>query len=172
MRIEIQPGDTAWPIAEPLFMSVWPPQVREKLAWGAVSFAYAEHRVLVWEDGPELVGHVGFQLRNASWNGGAVTIGGIGGVITRDGHRRRGIATAAIERAVAALADSGADFAMLFCEPHNFGFYRGLGWVEFTGQVFCEQPAGRIRFDVMTPFVRDLGCAPRDGIIDLCGRPW
>lgn len=59
--------------------------------------------------------------------------------------------------AVAELRDKeGADFALLVCEPHNFGFYRRLGWRQFIGDVFAEQPEGRVRFDVMTPFVFDM----------------
>jgi hypothetical protein len=60
--------------------------------------------------------------------------------------------------AVAELRDKeGADFALLVCEPHNFGFYRRLGWRQFIGDLFAEQPEGRVRFDVMTPFVFDSG---------------
>ena len=65
-----------------------------------------------------------------------------------------------------------ADFALLVCEPHNFAFYRGLGWRQFAGDLFCEQPGGRVRFDAMTPFVFDLRLAPQGGAIDLCGLPW
>jgi len=67
---------------------------------------------------------------------------------------------------------AGADFALLVCEPHNFAFYRGLGWRQFDGELFCEQPGGRVRFAAMTPFVFDLRLAPPGGAIDLCGLPW
>ena len=64
------------------------------------------------------------------------------------------------------------EFALLFCEPHNFAFYEARGWQPFTGEVYAEQPEGRIRFEAMAPFVFDISRAPRDGVIDLCGLPW
>lgn len=173
MRIEIRPGDAAWPQAKPLFAAVWPPEVRTTLSWAHVVFANAQQRVLAWNDADQLVCHVGIHLRQAKWDGGAVRIGGIGGVITRQDSRNKGRASAAMRVAVAHMKENdGADFGLLFCEPHNFAFYRGLGWRQFIGQVFVEQPQGRSRFDVMAAFVFDLRLSPQDGALDLCGLPW
>jgi aminoglycoside 2'-N-acetyltransferase I len=171
-RIEIRPGEAAWSDARPLFEAVWPAQLRATFSWAHVVWANAERRVLAWNDRGELVCHVGFYLRQAKWNDGDVRIGGIGGVITRQDSRKQGHASTAIRTAVAEMRDHGADFALLVCEPHNFAFYRGLGWRQFDGELFCEQPQGRVRFDVMTPFVFDLRLAPQGGAIDLCGLPW
>jgi aminoglycoside 2'-N-acetyltransferase I len=172
-RIEIKPGDAAWNDASPLFDLVWPAELRATFSWTHVVWANAERRVLVWNDRDELVCHVGFQLRRAKWADSDVLIGGIGGVITRQDSRKLGHASTAIGMAVAEMRDrGGADFALLVCEPHNFAFYRGLGWRQFDGELFCEQPGGRVRFEVMTPFVLDLRLAPRAGAIDLCGLPW
>ena len=52
-------------------------------------------------------------------------------------------------------------FAMLFCEPHNVAFYQARGWHPFKGEVYAEQPEGRIRFDAMAPFVFDFTRKPR-----------
>ena len=41
-----------------------------------------------------------------------------------------------------------------------------------TGDVYCEQPSGRVKFDMMHAMVLPLRCAPRSGVIDLCGLPW
>ena len=49
---------------------------------------------------------------------------------------------------------------------------RRLGWRQFTGDVFAEQPEGRVRFDVMTAFVFDMRLSPQGGAVDLCGLPW
>src|ERR1700751_2197093 len=66
-----------------------------------------------------------------------------------------------------------AQFAILFCEPHNFEFYRSQGWHRFTGTVYAEQPGGKIRFEAMAPFVLDLKRrAPTLGTPALCGLPW
>ncbi len=40
------------------------------------------------------------------------------------------------------------------------------------GEIWCEQPNGRVRFTEMSPFVFDIRRAPRDGVIDLKGLPW
>jgi aminoglycoside 2'-N-acetyltransferase I len=47
-----------------------------------------------------------------------------------------------------------------------------LGWHRFRGEIFCEQPAGRILHDIGGAFVFDLRLAPRDGMIDLADLPW
>jgi aminoglycoside 2'-N-acetyltransferase I len=172
-RVEIRPGEAAWEQASPLFDAVWPPEVYATFSWAHVVWAHAELRVLVWNGMNELVCHVGVYLRQAKWADREVRIGGIGGVITREDARKQGHASTAIRLAVAEMRDAGgADFALLVCEPHNFAFYRGLGWRQFTGDLFCEQPGGRVCFDAMTPFVFDLRLAPQGGAIDLCGLPW
>src|SRR5579863_116903 len=128
-RIEIRPGDAAWELAEPLFRAVWPPQVLATFSWAHVVWAHAQRRVLVWNEANELVCHAGIYSREAKWAEGSVRIGGVGGVITRQDARKQGHASAALRVALAEMTDKdGADFALLVCEPHNFAFYRGLGW--------------------------------------------
>src|SRR5215217_7692513 len=112
-------------------------------------------------------------LRDATWDGRKVQIGGIGGVSTREDCRGRGYATLALNAAIATMRDHEAvRFAMLFCEPHNEAFYQARGWHPFKGEVYAEQPEGRVRFEAMAPLVFDFTRKPRDGIIDLCGLPW
>jgi hypothetical protein len=69
-------------------------------------------------------------------------------------------------------ANEAVRFAILFCEEHNVAFYRARNWHPFTGEIYCEQNSGRIRFDLMAPFVFDIRRAPRQGTLDLCGLPW
>jgi len=173
IEIEILSGDASWSTAAPLFNAVWPPEVVATLPWAKVVFAHAELRVLVEDETEGLVCHVGLYRREATWNGRKVRIGGIGGVLTHEGFRRRGLASVALNAATQTLKDERAtDFALLFCEPHNSDFYRNRGWKPFTGEVFAEQPGGRIRFDVLMPMVFYLKRAPHEGVIDLCGLPW
>jgi aminoglycoside 2'-N-acetyltransferase I len=174
MRIDISPGNSSWEAAEKLLDIVWPDEVVATLAWRDVKWAHADQRIMVREDNPphELVCHVGLFTRIALWNDREVTIGGIGGVATHPHKRKGGFATAAMQTAVRCFAREGKDFAVLFCEPHNYAFYRNLGWHQFEGQLFAEQPQGRILFEAMTTFVYDLKLAPRGGTIDLCGLPW
>ena len=177
IEIDILNGDAAWPQAAPLLTTVWPADVLKTLSWGHIKWAHADLRVLI--DAPEesakpgLACHVGIFFRTATWNGRKVNIGGIGGVVTREDCRGRGYAGIALGAAVQTLRQHEAvRFALLFCEPHNFAFYQTRGWHPFAGEIYAEQPDGRIRFDVTAPFVFDISRAPRDGTIDLCGLPW
>ena len=105
------------------------------------------------------------------WAQGAV--GGIGGVSTRADARRRGYASIALNAAIETLRDEGSTaFALLFCEPHNAPFYVGRGWKPFDGEIYAEQPAGRVRFEAIAPYVYRIRHAPQQGVIDLRGLPW
>ena len=188
IEIDILNGDASWPTVKPLMDAVYPPDFVEKQPWGHVKWAHADLRVLIEapEGSPQdfthqgdlahqagVACHVGIYFRTAMWNGRKVDIGGIGGVATREDCRRRGYAGLALGAAVQTLRDHEAvRFGMLFCEPHNFAFYQSRGWHPFTGEVYAEQPEGRIRFEAMAPFVFDISRAPRDGTVDLCGLPW
>ena len=54
----------------------------------------------------------------------------------------------------------------------HWAFYQARNWHAFEGEVYCEQPDGRIRFEAMAPFVFDIRRAPRQGVMDLKGLPW
>ena len=173
IEIEVLNGGESWPMAKPLFDAVWPSDVVEKLPWAGIVFAHAELRVLVQAEPEGLVCHVGIYRREVKWNGRKMRAGSIGGVLTREDKRRRGYASIALNAAIQTLRDEGStDFALLFCEPHNVPFYVGRGWKPFDGEIYAEQPAGRIRFDAIAPYVYDIRRAPRQGVIDLCGLPW
>ncbi len=178
IEIEVLNGDASWPTAEPLFNAVWPAEMVKKLPWGDIEWAHADLRVLI--DAPSggglpggLACHVGIYFRTVTWNGRKFDIGGIGGVSTREDCRRHGYASIALNAAIQTMRDHEAlQFALLFCEPHNFTFYQSRGWYAFEGEIYAEQPSGRIRFEAMAPFVFDFKRAPRQGTIDLCGLPW
>ena len=174
IEIDVLNGDQSWPMAQPLFNAVWPPEVVAKLPWAGIVFAHADLRVLVEAEAEGVVCHVGIYRREVTWNGRKLRAGGIGGVMTREDQRRRGYASVALNAAVQTLKDEGAtDFALLFCEPHNAPFYVGRGWKPFDGEIFCQQPhQGRVRFEAIAPYVYHLKRAPPTGIIDLCGLPW
>jgi hypothetical protein len=48
----------------------------------------------------------------------------------------------------------------------------GRGFRPFDGEIWCEQPDGRVRFEAIAPYVHELRRAPQRGTIDLCGLPW
>ena len=173
IEIDILNGDASWKEAEPLFNAIWPPHVIATLPWAGVVFAHAELRVFVRDEVDGVVCHVGIYRREVTWNGRKLRAGGIGGVLTREDKRGRGYATIALEAALRTLKDEGStDFAMLFCEPKNVPFYTARGWTSFEGEIFVEQPSGRIRFTAIAPHVFDLRRKLRQGTIDLCGQPW
>jgi predicted acetyltransferase len=173
IEIDILNGDTSWQAAEALFDEVWPPQVLETLPWGHIVFAHADLRVLVSEQSGDVVCHVGIFRRAVIWNGRKMRAGGIGGVATREGCRRRGYASIALDAAIQTLKDEGSiDFALLFCEPHHAPFYERRGWKPFDGEIYAEQGDGRAHFTAIAPYVYDIKRTPRRGTIDLCGLPW
>ena len=173
IEIDVLNGDASWPMAEPLFNAVWPPDVVAKLPWAGIVFAHADLRALVQTETEDVVCHVGIYRREIKCNGRKIKAGGIGGVLTREDARRRGYASMALEAAIQTLKDEGStDFALLFCEPHNAPFYVGRGWKPFDGEIYAEQPQGRVLFEAIAPYVHDIRRAPRQGTIDLCGLPW
>jgi predicted acetyltransferase len=174
IEIEVLNGDASWRLAEPLFNAVWPPQVLAQLPWADIVFAHPDLRVLVQNEAEEVLCHVGLYRRQIIWNGHKIRAGGIGGVLTREDSRRRGYASIALNAAIQTLKDEGSTpFAMLFCEPRTAPFYVGRGWKPYDGEVYAEQPEGRIRFGAIAPYVYDIkGRAPQNGTIDLCGLPW
>lgn len=174
IEIEIVNGDQSWRRAQGLLNSVWPPAEVKDLPWGHIKWAHADLRVLIEASDGELVCHAGIFFRTVTWNGQKVHIGGIGGVATHPDHRRHGYAGIALGAAVQTMRDhDAAQFALLFCEPQRFEFYQSRGWHPFTGDIYAQQPNGRVRFEVMAPLVFDLKRrAPQRGTIDLCGLPW
>jgi aminoglycoside 2'-N-acetyltransferase I len=173
IEIDVLNGDASWPQAEPLLDAVWPDDVMATLPWGHVKWAHADLRVLIEAPEGGAACHVGIYFRTIDWNGNKIHVGGIGGVATRENWRGRGYASLALAAAIDTMrANEAVRFALLFCEEHNFAFYRARGWEPFNGEIWCEQPKGRVRFDAMTPFVFDIKRAPRQGRIDLCGLPW
>ena len=150
----------------------------EKLSWGHVKWAHADLRVLI--DAPEESSKSpGSPAMSASISvpppgTGARSISAASaGLRPARIAADKGYASVALGAAIQTMRDHEAfKFALLFCEPHNFAFYQARGWHKFTGEVYAEQPEGRIRFEAMAPFVFDFTRAPRDGTIDLCGLPW
>jgi aminoglycoside 2'-N-acetyltransferase I len=174
IEIDVLNGAESWPMVEPLFNAVWPPHVVATLPWAGIVFGNADLRVLIQaEPDGEVICHVGIYRREVTWNGRKFRAGGIGGVLTRADSRGRGYASMALNAAIQTLKHEGAtDFGLLFCEPHTAPFYEGRGWKAFDGEIYAEQPQGRVRFEAIAPYVYHIKRAPPKGVIDLCGLPW
>lgn len=172
-HFEIKAGDVARQQSASLLRAAWPPEAVANLPWRDVVWAKPDQRLLAFNRGNEIICHVGIVLRDATWDGRGVKIGGIGGVTTREDSRRQGAASAAMRRATQEIQESHkADLGLLFCEPGNAPLYISLGWRPFTGEVLVTQPRGHVVFDIIDPYVFDLKVAVRTGVLDLCGSPW
>ena len=169
--IEILGGEEGWPQAEALDAVCYPPEIMATVIWRDVTWAHANKRVFV-RLGSEPVCHAGLYLREAKDGERDVFIGGVGGVMTRPDARGKGCAGGAMMAAAKVMQEEGCDFGLLFCEPHNVGFYERLGWQIVRGAVFCEQPEGHIRFDMMHAMSLPVSSGPCSHMIDLCGLPW
>lgn len=168
IEIDILNGDESWPLVEPLFKAVWPPEVVEKLPWGRFAFAYPEWRVLVQSESEGVVSHVGIQRREVKWNGRRMRAGGIGGVLTRADSRRKGYASIALNAALQTLKDEGStDFALLFCEPHHAPFYIGRGFKPFDARSGANSRRGALASTSSHPTSTNSG-AHRGGAPSIC----
>src|SRR5436305_12441470 len=154
IEVDVLNGRTSWRLVEPLFDTVWSSEIISSAPWRHVNWANADLRVLVETPDAGLICHVGLYFRQVTWNGRKLHIGGVGGVMTHPDHRRRGYASIALDAAIRTMRDrQDVQFALLLCEPHNFAFYQARGWHPFEGEIWVEQPQGRIRFEAMSPFI-------------------
>lgn len=153
--------------------AVYPPEVVATLPGRFFTWASPQWSVLLW-DQDELVSRVGLLTRVIISNGETKFIGGIGGVLTHPARQGQGLASQALREASRLFDEElKVAYALLFCRPHLVEFYKRLSWKPFEGQVFVEQPQGKIEFSVNGAMVLDVKeSAPLNGILDLKGLPW
>ena len=120
----------------------------------------------------DLVSRVGILKRVVSVGDDVVVVGGISGVTTLAGYRRRGYATALMTSAQKFLKDElPASFGLLICNENLRPFYERLGWKQVPGPTSYAQPAGSEKCKGIT-MVFECGRPWPAGPIDLCGYPW
>lgn len=153
--------------------AVYPPEVIATLPGRLFTWASPQWSVLFWEE-KDLVSRVGLLTRETISNGESKMIGGVGGVMTHPAKQGKGYASQAMCEASELLAEElQVAFALLFCRPHLVEFYKRLMWKPFEGQVFVEQPKGKIEFSANGAMVLDVReRAPLHGVLDLHGLPW
>src|SRR4051812_38359512 len=59
IEIDVLNGNTSWPAAEPLFRTVWSPEIMAAKPWRDVKWANADLRVLIETPDDGLACHVG-----------------------------------------------------------------------------------------------------------------
>lgn len=156
--------------------AVYPPSESGNSPEEQMTWASTELSVVVRQE-PEgdIVAHAGVLARQCLLDERPVLVGGVGGVKSHPDLRVKGLGRAAMTRAVGILRDDlSAEFGLLVCPSTALGFYKKLGWREFPGSLWIEQPdQGRVEFTMNHVLVVPLRSdAPDRGSIDLCGLPW
>jgi len=153
--------------------TVYPAAVLATLIGKNVTWASPEWSILVWDEN-ELVSRVGLICREIISNGESKLIGGVGGVMTHPQRQGKGHASTAMREAARIfLEEWNVAYALLFYGTRVNEFYKRLAWKQFDGQIFVQQPKGRVDFTVNKAMVLDVKeSAPLDGMLDLNGLPW
>jgi GNAT superfamily N-acetyltransferase len=135
--------------------------------WSSVDW-----HILLWI-GNQLVSHAEIVEREISVRGEKISVGGIGGVVTRPQWRHRGLASTAMEVAQSYFCgELNLDFGLLMCDENVVSFYEKLGWKVVKGPLVYQQPTGKFEFDDIVMTYRCGGKMWPDGHIDIQGPPW
>ncbi|MDT5262622.1 MAG: hypothetical protein QOC61_1626 [Acidobacteriota bacterium] len=124
------------------------------------------------EDG-RAVSHVGMLKTEVSVGGRALTVGGIGGVVTIPEAQGRQYVHVAMRRATEFMcAEMRVESGMLFCLQRLTPFYARQGWRLIEEEVEFEQPTGKV---VWPYHVMVLPCGEHvwpAGRVEVAGLPW
>ena len=157
-----------------LSLAVYPP--KESAAWPGrhLQWAAPEWGVRVVGSDGALVSYAGIVLRMANHDGRPVRIGGVGGVMTHPGARRRGNAAMGLRQAAEFFHEQpDVEFSVLVCKPSLIGYYSRLGWKEFGGRLLTTQNGATVDFTFNRVMVLDVrSSSPLTGTLDLLGPPW
>ncbi len=127
----------------------------------------------VTEEGGRAVSHVGVLKTQVKAGGRALTVGGVGGVVTVPEAQGRRLVHEAMRQAASFIChELGAEFGMLFCLPRLAPFYARQGWLPVEDEVEIEQPAGKV---VWPYHVMVLPCGEGTwpaGRVEVGGLPW
>lgn len=152
-----------------------PPEQRDD-PFAPIDWDMPETSVIIRREGrDELLAHAGILTRICLHNGDSVRVGGLLEVKTHPEVRGQHLGKAVVRRATQLLRDDPSiDFGLLVCLEPLLPYYEPLGWVEFTGNLWVDQPDGRLRFNEVSRVMTLPGRlpAPVRGDIDLCGLPW
>ncbi len=139
---------------------------------GITTWATSEWMTLGFA-GDQLVSVVGILVREASLDGQPIILGGIGGVATLPEWRRKGFAGTLLDRAAEFLLDPlKVDFGFLVCANEKTRWYSSHGWQQINGQVYIDQPGGKMIMEGPNMILPVLKTRWLEGCLDLCGLPW
>jgi aminoglycoside 2'-N-acetyltransferase I len=169
----VKDGALSWPEIAAMREQIYPPEKLVDTPMHGVEWAEAQRRVLLYiEDSVRAV--AGIHEREILFNGEKLKVAGIGGVMTDPKFQGGGYGKQVMRHLVALLrTEARCAFGLLFCEGHNVGFYRKLGWTPFEGDMVVEQGGKTGPFSFPNVMVLPLsGSATVTGNVDLCGPPW
>lgn len=131
-----------------------------------------EYHFIAEEDGRPL-SHVGVLKTAVKAGGREVTVGGVGGVVTRPEAQGRGYAHAAMRRAAEFICGGlRADAGMLFCLERLRPFYARQGWQPVEDETEFEQPSGPTVSPYRVMVLPCGGFAWPAGRVEVPGLPW
>jgi len=153
------------------------PERDELFRWLADSFAWTEQYAdFDWHleavSGGERLAHVGLVRRDVRVVDRQLDVVLVGGVLTEDHWRRRGLATALMRSGDSFVAQTlGLGFGLLLCAEALVPMYEQLGWERIRSPLVYEQPdRPRLRSGpAMVKRYGDAAWAP--GPVDLQGLP-
>jgi aminoglycoside 2'-N-acetyltransferase I len=155
---------------------------RELFEWGEDIFGLRTFKIqwrpkdlhFVVEASGRPVAHVGVLRHTVRVGGRAVTVGGVGGVVTRGDTQGRGYARLAMGRACSFLREEmGVEFGFLFCRDPLVPFYEKLGWQLLRAPVMVEQgDEGPRRMPLNAMVLPFGGRAWPEGEVSLDSLPW
>jgi GNAT superfamily N-acetyltransferase len=123
MKVEVLDGPSSRTAVRTLFSRVYPTEVLGTVAWRDVVSAPADRRVVLMDNAGDIIAAAGLIFRTGLRDGGAVRIGGIGGVMVSPERQRQGLGRTVMQAAHKALrSNPDMQFGLLFCEPHNTAF--------------------------------------------------
>ena len=117
--------------------------------------------------------HVGLARDTIQVDDRTIQVGGIGDVITVPEFRGRGLAQAAVHKALEIIwNDWDLVYAILFCQPALRPFYERISWKIIDAPVSVAQPGTRMRIPMLAMFASRRGEPWPSGRVELGGLPW
>jgi GNAT superfamily N-acetyltransferase len=102
--------------------------------------AFRDDLCFVAVDGGRIVSTLQVFRKRVHVDGATLAVGGVGNVYTDPAYRTAGLATALLERALAAMAAQGFDASLLFAS--QLDFYARLGWRTLPRVLSFIEPGG------------------------------
>ncbi|MEM9805115.1 MAG: GNAT family N-acetyltransferase [Cyanobacteria bacterium P01_D01_bin.56] len=100
-----------------------------------LSWRSKDRHFLLYSDG-ELASHVGILQHVVIVNGEAVTVGGVGGVVTIPESQKKGFARQLMQHTAKFLEQEWkVDAGLLFCFPEMGPYYEAYGWQQVQAPV-------------------------------------